>query len=83
MTNHPLSDHYQTCPCGKRGFYSRRAARASRRQIHAKGQSMHAYHCEHSGHWHLGHRPPGLSQGHIDRDTINRWKERRHAHHHL
>jgi len=58
--------------CGKRTYFTRRAARAARTH-HEKCQGLAIYPCPHLHQdgevgFHLGHRPEGLGRGHIDRD---------------
>lgn len=71
--NH-LHKHWWECVCGKRAYASRKAARAARRLHNGHGETrngMHAYRCQASGHWHLGHRPTVLSRGIVASDQVS------------
>jgi hypothetical protein len=51
------------CPSGKRGFITRRAAKAAARQLAKAGSGgTRAYLCE-CGYWHIGHQPRPVQQG--------------------
>jgi hypothetical protein len=43
-------------PCGKRGFFSRKSARAWLRLKHRSDKGMRPYQCP-EGMWHVGHMP--------------------------
>ena len=49
------------CPTGKRGYATRREARAMRR--HHPGSSRRAYKCPACGHWHLGRLTQSTKHG--------------------
>ncbi len=53
------------CPTGKRGYATRRDARAMRR--HHPGAPRRAYKCRACGHWHLGRLTQDAKHGQADR----------------
>jgi len=69
--NVPLRGH-GTCPgCGKRIYGSRRDARRAGRVLHPS-ERLSPYECESEGGrgWHLGHLPPGVRAGVINRAAL-------------
>lgn len=62
---------YVTCPgCGKRGYYSRKAARKAAQAASLRG--LNAYRCKvwDEELWHLGHLPDPVRDGKTDRGSL-------------
>ena len=55
----PRPGNWMRCPhCGKRGYYSRKAAKKAMREIHSNDHRMRPYPCEGGTTlWHFGHLP--------------------------
>lgn len=64
---------FVTCPCGKRGYRSRKEARRASRIRSISG--VNAYRCAHpNAHpiffWHLGHLPTATKDGRRERGSL-------------
>lgn len=59
-----------TCPCGKRRYHTRSAARRIARRLRHNGV-MTPYRCPDypNDGWHLGHHPDALAHGEISKDV--------------
>lgn len=71
---------YESRSCkGKRRYDSRRDAKRARARIKASGADTKVGHlqpygpCDFCGYWHLGHLPPLIARGEVDKDE---WKWR-------
>lgn len=62
---------YTTCECGKRGYMSKKDAKAASKALHP-GSGNHVYACESSGLWHFGHLPVAVLNRGMDRSTLRR-----------
>ena len=64
------------CVCGKYRYWSRKAARRALKQFlgrthERRAGRLHAYRCDHDpAAWHLGHMPPEVSRGRVDRRNV-------------
>lgn len=56
---HKHGRSYVTCTCGKRGHFTRKAARTLAKRLFP-GDHMNAYRCDQSGYFHFGHPWPGV-----------------------
>lgn len=65
----------QSCPvCGKVGYGTRSDAKRAARAKHP-GDHLSPYRC--GNLWHIGHLPPGVRDGIVDRSTLKPPKRRR------
>lgn len=59
------------CPTGKRGYTSRRTAKAVARHLRPKGdRRTHPYPCTECPNWHVGHMPTSVVRGKVPRSHI-------------
>jgi len=76
VKQHQPEKNWQPCACGKRGWVSRKAARAVRRKAdHA--ELMSTYACPVSGLFHIGHLPPQVADGRLSRADLGASAPRR------
>lgn len=71
MTSHSRAHlRYVTgCPCQKRGYVSKDAAKQAIRQIPFDGLKMRPYACpDGKPVWHLGHLPRAVREGEVSAD---------------
>jgi hypothetical protein len=72
VTNKRRDDAYQYMfcdSCRKRGYYTRKAARAGARTYHPNEKGVSVYECpEGTGMWHIGHLPRVV----VERGTVAR-----------
>jgi len=63
---------YMYCEnCHKRGYYSRKAARAGLRSLHQNEGGVSVYACPHTDLWHIGHLPKSVVQrGNVSRQAV-------------
>lgn len=57
---------------GKVRYWSRKDARAALRRLKGAGRAeghLQPYICDYCGHFHLGHIPPEVSRGEIEKHT--------------
>jgi hypothetical protein len=68
--NHAIKVVFPECPSGKRGFESRKDAKAWNSRGARMGlDRLHPYLCEHCTFWHVGHLPKAVKKGDTDRHT--------------
>jgi hypothetical protein len=67
MSEHTRLGHWITCACGKRGYHTKRDARAARKQLRDNSRTVYA--CEDAGVtlWHIGRRPYLVQRGAVAR----------------
>ena len=56
--------------CGKRGYLTRKAARAGKRLLHAHDSRVQVYRCPHRELWHIGHAPENVQRGYVPRSVL-------------
>ncbi|WP_088319885.1 hypothetical protein [Kineosporia sp. R_H_3] len=56
-----------SCQCGKRGYLTRKIAKAMARQMR---NGMSEYQCKVSEKWHIGHLPPEVTRGAVPRQDV-------------
>lgn len=63
---------YMYCAdCNKRGYFSRKAARAGIRTLHQNEPAVSVYQCPTTDLWHIGHLPKTVvSRGAVSRAAI-------------
>lgn len=64
------------CACNKVRYASKRRAKLAIRQFEGRRGRLHAYRCE-AGFWHIGHMPPKLTAGKVDRRVFVARRNRR------
>lgn len=63
----PRNLHVGRCPtCGKRRYVDKRDAKIAARGF---DRTLRPYRC--GEFWHLGHQPPGVREGVVDRRVLN------------